>query len=82
VSETDVLVDKFQSDTFRRYRAEGFARGFARGMARSVLIVLEARGLPVSDEVRERVGACKDVQRLEHWLVRAVTAESVDEVFG
>lgn len=78
MSETDVVLDKFQSDTFRRYWAEGFAQG----VARAVLIVLEARGLPVSDEVRERVGACKDVQRLEHWLVRAVTAESVDEVFG
>ncbi|URM99701.1 hypothetical protein LUW76_38270 [Actinomadura madurae] len=82
MSETDVAVGKFQSDTFRRYYAEGFAEGFAEGTARAVLIVLNTRGLPVSDEVRERVGACRDIQRLDHWLVRAVTAGSIDDVFG
>lgn len=63
-------------------KAEGRAEGEAEGKAEAVLRVLEVRGLPVSAEVRERVTSCADLGRLDVWLLRAVTAERVEDLFG
>ena len=67
------------------YRSE-FARGYffkgrAEGEADAVLEVLDARGLDVSEDVRERVTRCTDIEQLRTWLRRAATARSIDEVF-
>ncbi|MBG0853142.1 hypothetical protein I2W78_15105 [Streptomyces spinoverrucosus] len=61
--------------------AEGEAKGVARGEARGVLRVLEVRGLQVSDEVRERITSCTDLDRLNDWLDRAGTVEKVEDLF-
>jgi hypothetical protein len=53
----------------------------ARGEARAVLRVLSARGLDVSAAERTEIAACQDLGRLDEWLRRAVTAESVDDLF-
>ncbi len=55
--------------------------GRAQGRAQSILVVLEARGINVPDEVRERVTACDDLEVLDRWLVRAATAPSAEEIF-
>lgn len=60
---------------------EGKAQGEARGEAKGVLRVLEVRGLPVSDEVRARVTACTDLDRLNDWLDRAGTVQSAEDRF-
>ncbi|WP_051720245.1 hypothetical protein [Streptomyces sp. NRRL F-2799] len=39
---------------------EGEAKGEARGEAKGVLRVLEVRGIPVPDAIRERIIACTD----------------------
>ena len=52
------------------------ARGHARASAEAVLAVLDARGLVVTDDVRARVRACRDVDVLGRWLARAATAPS------
>lgn len=54
----------------------------ARGEARILLRILAARGLPVTSEVRDLVTDCVDTDRLEAWADRAVTASSVEEIFG
>jgi len=46
-----------------------------------VLVVLEARGIAVSDEVRDRVLACRDIEQLGRWVARAAVATTVGEVF-
>lgn len=56
-------------------------RLLAQGEARMILRVLEARGLQVPDEIRERVLSCDDSTQLEIWGYRAATAGSVDDVF-
>ena len=77
-------TDKYHSEVFReiaaRNFAEGEAQGEAKGEAHAVLTVLEARGIPASAEIRERILACTDLAKLESWLRRAVTAASADEV--
>ena len=67
-----------------RGREEGEARGReegeVRGRADSVLAVLEARGIPLTDDVRARILANSDPETLMRWLRRAGTASSLDEV--
>jgi hypothetical protein len=62
------------------YRSELFQRIAAEGEARAVLTVLEARGVAVPAEVRERILACTDLAQLDRWLHRASTATTVDDV--
>jgi hypothetical protein len=85
---------EFQSDFARKYlakgeakgRAEGEAKGRAegeaKGRAEAVLRVLEARGVNVADEGRERILSCTDLALLDRWLSRAAVAESAHDVFG
>ncbi|MBI5538361.1 MAG: hypothetical protein HY898_36900 [Deltaproteobacteria bacterium] len=61
-------------------RAEGQAQGRAEGRAESILTVLRARGLEVSDAARTRILACADTTMLEQWLARAVSCASVEEL--
>ncbi|HMU41640.1 MAG TPA: hypothetical protein PKE31_21710 [Pseudomonadota bacterium] len=54
----------------------------AESKAEALLTVLAARGLQVSEGVRERVLGCKDPRTLERWLTRAVTAVSASEAIA
>ncbi|GLZ16307.1 hypothetical protein Acsp04_65420 [Actinomadura sp. NBRC 104425] len=63
-------------------KAQGIAEGRIEGEARSLLLILEARGITVTDEQRQRVLACMDLQRLETWVRRAATISSADELFN
>ncbi|MEU6778375.1 hypothetical protein ABZ912_04170 [Nonomuraea angiospora] len=68
---------RFKSEYAEMLRAEGRAQGEAK----SVLKILEQRDIPVSDSIRERVLACTDLALLESWLVRSLTATTVEELF-
>jgi len=74
----DLMTTKFRDPFVDRW----FAEGEAKGWARTILRVLAARGLEVSDKVREQVLSCTDTGQLETWADRAATATSVEEVFG
>ena len=58
----------------------GLAEGLAAGKVASILAVLAARSLPVSDAVRARIEACRDSGTLDRWIARAATAPSAEEV--
>ncbi|MEV5500796.1 hypothetical protein AB0M50_35915 [Nonomuraea fuscirosea] len=58
------------------------AQGRLRGEARALLKFLAIQGIPVTEEVRERVMSCSDEAVLDDWLRRAIEAESVEDVFG
>lgn len=60
--------------------AEARARGRAEGIAESILQLLEARGLAVSAERRQEILGCSDPDRLNRWLLRAMSLSSADEV--
>lgn len=68
---------EFKSDFARRNQAIGRAEGEAE----SVLKVLDARKVPLSGEVRDRILECRDKEQLDEWLVRAITADIVEELF-
>ncbi|MBC8068159.1 MAG: hypothetical protein IAG13_07485 [Deltaproteobacteria bacterium] len=73
---------EFRSEFMRRIVAEGEVRGEVRGEARALLKVLEARGLPISDDHRAIVMACSDRDQLEDWLARAVHVDDVETLFA
>ena len=60
---------------------EGKAEGEAKGEAKGILRVLEVRGLPISEAVRERITACTDLDRLNEWLDRAGTVARAEDLF-
>lgn len=68
---------EYKSDFARRYTAEGRAEG----VKRSILTILSARGVAVPDEAHARLAECSDLDQLEAWVRRAVTAGSIDELF-
>ncbi len=57
-------------------------QGRAEGEGRIILRIMTARGLPVSEEIRDRDTTCTDTDQLEAWADRAVTAGSVEGIFG
>jgi hypothetical protein len=71
---------EYQSDFAKKYVAQGRAEGRAEEAASAVLTVLQARGLAVSDAVRERILSQKDLDRLERWLKKAAVAATVAAV--
>jgi hypothetical protein len=67
----------FQSEFALRHQAEGKAEGEADAL----LTVLAARGIAVSDSIRERITGCRDLPQLKAWITKAVTAKTADELF-
>ncbi|EGG46619.1 MULTISPECIES: hypothetical protein [Streptomyces] len=55
--------------------------GRAQSRAEDLLLVLEERGLDVSDDVRRRITECREPETLRRWLSRAVTAPKAEEIF-
>jgi predicted transposase/invertase (TIGR01784 family) len=62
-------------------RAEGEVRGRAEGEANAVLAVLNARGLTVTDQLRQRILECTDLELLDGWIRKAVTLTDPNELF-
>jgi len=86
--ETMMKGYEYQSDFAKKYVEQGLAEGRDLGRAegraeeaaRALLTVLRARGITVPDDVRERILAQKEPERLEHWLEKAAVAASVAAV--
>ena len=67
---------EYQSDFAKKY----YGQGRAEGAAHSVLRLLQARGVAVSEAQRDRILAEKDLERLERWFDRAMVAATVADV--
>lgn len=55
-------------------RQQGLLEGLARGRAEGVLKILAVRGIAVDDRARQLVMSCTDLDTLDRWLERALTA--------
>lgn len=71
---------EFQGPTYKKAKLEGQLEG-QTAMAASVLDVLEARAIGVSDEVRQRVQGSTDLDQLRQWIRRAAVIATADELF-
>jgi hypothetical protein len=67
---------RYQSDFARRY----FNEGEARGKVTALLDILNARGVEIPDEVRADITGCTDVDRLGVWILRAITADKIQDL--
>jgi len=74
--ETMMNGYEYQSDFAKKY----VAQGRTEEAARNLLTVLRVRGLAVPDDIRERILAQKDPERLERWLEKAAVVSSVAAV--
>ncbi|WP_437854666.1 hypothetical protein [Sorangium sp. So ce363] len=77
---------QFQSEFARGYvakgRQEGRKEGILEAKAHDVLAFLEARGLEVPAEVRERVLASTDLDELDRWIRRAAVISDARELLA
>lgn len=60
----------------------GHTVGVAEGKGSALLTILNARGIVVRHDMRERILHCNDSALLDQWIARAITAQSVEDVFG
>ena len=65
----------------KKHFGEGKAEGLAEGEGKAILLVLEARGLDITQEDRARITSCTDPAQLEAWVTRAVTVETTGDLF-
>jgi len=62
--------------------ARGEARGEIKGEVRAILKVLEARGIAMSEAQAQEILGCRDLDRLDRWLRRALQASSAGEILS
>ncbi|MET9184017.1 hypothetical protein [Streptomyces tendae] len=72
----------FDNPVALQVREEGRVEGRIEERARMTLRIPEWRGIPVCFALRERVLDCWDLDRLEIWARRAVTAERAEDLFS
>lgn len=72
----------FRHPVAEQVREEGREEGRVEDRAAMTLRILQWRGIPVSDAVRERVQACTDLDQLERWAQRAVHATRAEDLFA
>lgn len=66
----------------RADQAQGQADLALGGLRRGIGALIEARGLPCSDEDRARLAGCDDPAILQRWLLQATRAGSTEEIFA
>jgi hypothetical protein len=82
MTATNAPFSEYAQFVFPETFAKGEAKGKAKGKAESVLTVLDARGIAISDDARERITSCTDVEQLDAWIRHAATASRIEELFG
>jgi hypothetical protein len=71
---------EYRSEFFRNLFRKHEAEGLAKGKAESVLAVLAAREIPVSDALRSRILGCTDLATLDTWIRRAALTSTAAAV--
>lgn len=76
---------QFQSEFHKKLQARAQAEVITEAVlevqVEAVLTILEARGIPVSAEQKERIEACTDFDVLRGWVRKAATLTSAPELF-
>ncbi|WP_067901131.1 hypothetical protein [Nocardia vaccinii] len=68
----------FKSETSQRLRAEGKAEMAAE----NILRLVRAHGINVDATAEQKIRSCRDLELLEQWFDRALTATTLTEVFA
>jgi hypothetical protein len=62
-------------------RREGRAEGRVEALAEAVIAILDDRDIALRQTDRQRIQSCKDSKMLMHWLLRAHSADKIDDLF-
>jgi predicted transposase/invertase (TIGR01784 family) len=76
--ETAVLMHRHLINSSLEH---GLRLGRAEGEANAVIAVLQARGIAVTNEQRQQILECTDLERLNGWIRKSVTLTSANELF-
>ena len=79
-----IMEEIMSSDTWAAYSpfTQGLVdKGKVEGEAVAVIRILNARGISVPQDAHDRITQCTDLDRIEEWIDRAVTATTLDDVF-
>jgi hypothetical protein len=76
-----IIQDPNVQELIREWEDKGRDKGRAEEARRLLHKVLAARALRVTPEVRARIDAEANVERLESWHEAAVTAAAIGDVF-
>lgn len=71
----------FREQAYLEGKAEGVAEGIAEERVTTILHILEQRLVPLSDDARERITNCTDLDTLARWRDRAITVTEADDLF-
>jgi len=72
---------EFQSEFAQRFIAQGRDEGRAQGRRATLLAVIEARGLTLTDTERQRIESCTDAETLDRWARAAAVASNSQSLF-
>jgi hypothetical protein len=67
---------------FEEMYLEAKSRGKIESRVESILRVLAVQGVPVSDDVRERITGCTDLDTLTTWFDRSLTVSKAEDLFS
>jgi hypothetical protein len=82
VAKNNPVIAAEKADSRRKGKAEGRAEGLVEGVQRSLLLLLDARDIPLDAADRARILEEQELQRLQRWFARAVHGASIADVFG
>jgi hypothetical protein len=77
----DDAIDKAIAQGVKQGIEQGIEQGLKQGEVDIVLVILEER-FTVSADTRVRVEKCGSLERLKDWARRAMTAQSLEDVFA
>jgi hypothetical protein len=75
-------LEALVTSTTYQYKSPFARKYFAKGKAEGLLVVLEARGLTVSEQTRAQILECANLTQLDRWVRRALTVLSVEELLA
>ncbi|MCB9535287.1 MAG: hypothetical protein H6704_03405 [Myxococcales bacterium] len=80
--EKHTFTSQFAREYYGKLLAENLEEGELLGRRHALVSVLDARGLRADEAQAARIDACTDIDQLDAWLRRAVSASSLDDVLG
>jgi hypothetical protein len=75
------FLDDPVDEALAKGQAIGEARGVARGEAKLLRRIIQTRGFSITSRYQAMVEDCMDLEQIETWAERAVTAETIDDIF-
>lgn len=78
----EIIREEGRTEGRAEGRTEGRAQGRAEGEARTLLKLLRLRGFAVDEATADRILTTTDLDTLDRWVERSLSARSLDEVLA